>query len=126
MPQLTEAMAFGKSMKSPEYRAVNPMGKVPAIRHGDVVVTEAAAICAYLADAFPAAQVAPPLAGREFIAGGRFSAADVYLGSSLRWGMQFGTLPKRDEFVIYCDRLRRRPACPCVLQIDDALAKSMA
>ena len=49
-----------ESMKSPAYLDVNPMGKVPAIRHGDVVVTEAAAICAYLADAFPEAGLAPP------------------------------------------------------------------
>ena len=48
------------TMKAPEYLAINPMGKVPAIRHGDTVVTEAAAICAYLADAFPQAGLAPP------------------------------------------------------------------
>ncbi|WP_337189290.1 glutathione S-transferase family protein [Phenylobacterium sp.] len=46
--------------KSPEYLAVNPMGKVPAVVHGDTVVTECAAICAYLADAFPDAKLAPP------------------------------------------------------------------
>ena len=38
--------------QAPEYRAVNPMGKVPALRHGETVVTEAAAICTYLADEF--------------------------------------------------------------------------
>jgi glutathione S-transferase len=46
-------------MKAPEYLSLNPMGKVPAIRHGDMVVTECAAICAYLADAFPQAGLAP-------------------------------------------------------------------
>jgi glutathione S-transferase len=46
--------------RRPEYLAINPMGKVPAIRHGDTVVTESGAICAYLADAFPAARLAPP------------------------------------------------------------------
>ena len=46
--------------KSPEYLAINPMGKVPAIVHDGVVVTECAAICAYLADAFPQASLAPP------------------------------------------------------------------
>ena len=51
---------YGTTMKAPGYLAVNPMGKVPAIRHGDAVVTEAAAICAYLADAFPEAGLAPP------------------------------------------------------------------
>lgn len=55
---------FGPAMKSPDYLAVNPMGKVPAIEHGGTVVTEAAAICAYLADAFPAASLAPPVAER--------------------------------------------------------------
>jgi len=59
-PYRTEVLEYGTSMKSPEYLAINPMGKVPAIRHGDTVVTEAAAICAYLADAFPQAGLAPP------------------------------------------------------------------
>jgi glutathione S-transferase len=51
---------YGTSMKSPDYLAINPMGKVPAIRHGELVVTEGAAICAYLADAFPEKGLAPP------------------------------------------------------------------
>ena len=58
-PYRTEIIGYGE-MKGADYRAVNPMGKVPAIRHGDVVVTETAAICAYMADAFPAAGLAPP------------------------------------------------------------------
>ena len=41
--------------REPAYLAVNPMGKVPALRHGDAVVTEVAAVCLYLADAFPRA-----------------------------------------------------------------------
>src|SRR5687767_7771713 len=45
----------------PEYLAVNPMGKVPALRHGEIVITEAAAICAYLADAFPQARLNIPV-----------------------------------------------------------------
>ncbi|TLY90361.1 MAG: glutathione S-transferase family protein [Gammaproteobacteria bacterium] len=49
-----------KDQKRPEYLAVNPMGKVPTIVHRGAVVTECAAICAYLADAFPAARLAPP------------------------------------------------------------------
>jgi glutathione S-transferase len=56
----TQVLDYGTTMKAPEYLAVNPMGKVPAIRHGETVVTEAAAICAYLADAFPDAGLAPP------------------------------------------------------------------
>ncbi len=58
-PYRTELMQFD-TLKSPAYLAVNPMGKIPAIVHGDVVVTECAAICAYLADAFPGAKLAPP------------------------------------------------------------------
>lgn len=58
-PYETVLLDYGTSMKASEYRAINPMGKVPAIRHGEVVVTEAAAICAYLADAFPQARLAP-------------------------------------------------------------------
>lgn len=63
-PYRTEILEYGTSMKSPEYLAVNPMGKVPAVRHGDTVVTECAAICAYLADTFPDAGLAPPLPRR--------------------------------------------------------------
>lgn len=59
-PYSTEVLDFASGMKGPEYLAINPMGKVPAIRHGDMVVTEAAAICAYLADVFPQAGLAPP------------------------------------------------------------------
>src|SRR6476646_6479280 len=59
-PYRTEILEFGTTMKDPAYLATNPMGKVPAIRHGETVVTEGAAICAYLADAFPQAGLAPP------------------------------------------------------------------
>ncbi|MEM6930810.1 MAG: glutathione S-transferase family protein [Myxococcota bacterium] len=45
--------------RTPEFLALNPMGKIPTLLHGDVVVTEAPAICAYLADAFPDADLAP-------------------------------------------------------------------
>jgi glutathione S-transferase len=58
-PYRTEILDFASNLKSPEYLAINPMGKVPALKHGDVVVTECAAICAYLADAFPQAGLAP-------------------------------------------------------------------
>src|SRR5277367_3582313 len=63
-PYRTEIIDYGPSMKAAAYRAVNPMGKVPALKHGDTVVTETAAICAYLADAFPDAGLAPPPADR--------------------------------------------------------------
>lgn len=59
-PYRTVWLDYGAPMKSADYLAVNPMGKVPALRHGDVVVTESAAICAYLADRFPDRGLAPP------------------------------------------------------------------
>ncbi len=58
-PYEIEVMEYGKNIKSPEYLAINPMGKVPAIKHGEQVVTEVAAICAYLADQFPDEHLAP-------------------------------------------------------------------
>ena len=64
VPYETVILDYGTTMKAPDYLAINPMGKVPSIRHGDTVVTECAAICAYLADAFPAASLAPPTDAR--------------------------------------------------------------
>ena len=58
-PYRTELLDYDTTMKAAAYLAINPMGKVPAIRHRDVVVTESAAICAYLADAFPESELAP-------------------------------------------------------------------
>ncbi len=176
-PYRTEILDYGTTMKAPEYLAINPMGKVPAIRHGETVVTEAAAICAYLADVFPEAGLAPPhgdpargpyyrwmfyaagpveqamtnrsmgweapperkgmvgygsyedmldaletaVADRSYLAGDRFSAADVYFGSALGWGMQFGTLEKRPAFERYWRGLAERPAAVRAREIDDAL-----
>lgn len=175
-PYETVWLGYGPEMKSPEYRAVNPMGKVPAVRHGDLVVTEAAAICAYLADAFPQAGLAPaptspqrapylrwmffaagPLEqavtaralgwvvpeGRgvmagfgsyadtldaletalqpgPYICGEQFTAADVYVGSSLSWGLMFGSIESRPRFVDYVTRLRERPALLRAGQINEA------
>lgn len=64
-PYRAEIVDFGAAMKAAAYRALNPMGKVPMLRHGDTIVTETAAICAYLADAFPAAGLAPAPDARE-------------------------------------------------------------
>jgi glutathione S-transferase len=177
-PYQTELLDFATTMRAPAYLAINPMGKVPALRHGETVVTEAAAICAYLADAFPEAGLAPPpgdkrrgayyrwlffaagpldaaasnkalgfvvpreregmigygrydtvmstieamLAGREYLVGDRFTAADLYLGSHLGFGMQFGTIEKRPAFAHYVQRLSARPAAQRAKAIDDALA----
>lgn len=174
-PYRQHLLGYGEGMKSPEYLAINPMGKVPAIVHDGRVVTEAAAICAYLADAFPTAGLAPPpteradyyrwlffaagpveqavtarslgleapadkapmvgygsldavvetlsgwLQAREWVAGDRFTAADVYVGSQVDWGLQFGSLPTRPAFEEYAARLRSRPAYIRAKDIDDAL-----
>jgi glutathione S-transferase len=62
VPYEMHVLRFDKAEhKTPEFLAINPMGKVPTIRHGDVVVTEGPAICTYLADAFPAAGLAPAI-----------------------------------------------------------------
>jgi len=152
------------------------MGKVPALRHGDAVVTETAAICAYLADAFPQAGLAPPPGHRlrapyyrwlffaagpfeaassnkalgvvvpaerermmgygnialvlntledavsrgHYLAGDSFTAADLYVGSQLGFGMMFGMIEKRPAFEQYWQRLSSRPACICAKELDDA------
>src|SRR3546814_14115026 len=72
----TEVQGYGTGMKSPGYLAINPMGKVPAIEHRGVVVTEDAAICAYLAYAFLAAGLAP-------------ANAEQHRGSQFRWVLFF-------------------------------------
>lgn len=176
-PYRTELLDYGTTMKAPGYLAINPMGKVPAVRHGEVVVTEGAAICAYLADAFPDTGLAPPpgdplrgayyrwlffaagpveqastnkslgfevppgrsamagygdfattmdvlegaVAAREYVAGDRFTAADVYLGSQIGWGLMFGWLEKRPAFEAYWSGLAERPAYLRAKEIDDAL-----
>jgi glutathione S-transferase len=175
----TEVMDYASTMKAEPYLSINPMGKVPAIVHNGHVVTECAAICAYLGEAFPEAGLAPtaderadyyrwlffaagpveqavtnnvaqfvpsPEQGRMFgygnydltvdtlekavsahpyIAGDRFTAADVYVGSTVGWGLAFGTLPKRDAFVAYFDRLNTREACLSARAKDEALAAEL-
>jgi glutathione S-transferase len=151
--------------RKPAYLAVNPMGKVPALKHGDTVITEAAAICCYLADAFPQAGLSVPIGDPRrgtylkwlffgpscvepavtdkafkraeapprgtlgygdydtvmsvladgvragpYLLGEHFTAADVVIGSGLRWGMAFKLIPERPEFVAYTARLAARPA----------------
>ena len=147
-----------------DFIAASPMGKVPAIKHGATVVTECAAICAYMADAFPDANLAPALSNRgayyrwllfaagplesaitnkalgfevpedrevmagygslsraldaidsvldnsPYITGDTFTAADVYVGSQISWGLQFETIEKRDSFVNYAARVTDRDA----------------
>lgn len=179
-PYETVVLDYDVAMKAPEYLAVNPMGKVPAIVHKGAVVTECAGICAYLADAFPQAGLAPAPAERaayyrwlffaagpveqaiinramgfevppersrmagygnfdmtidvletavsanRYVAGGRFTAADVYVGSQIGWGLQFGTLPKRAAFEDYFARLETREAYVRGKAIDNALIAQVA
>ena len=162
-PYDTEVIPY-EEMKSERYLAVNPMGKVPAVKHRGHVVTECAAICAYLADAFPEAGLGPRddekadyyrwlfyaagpvehavtnnyakwepapeqhrmfgygsydlavntladhLSSRDHVCGSRFTAADIYVGSAVLWGTQFGTLPKLDAFAAYGERVAEREA----------------
>lgn len=174
-PYEQRLVEYGPAMKGPEYRAVNPMGKVPAIVHDGRTVTECAAICAYLAEAFPEAGLAPTaaeradyyrwlffaagpleqaiinrsmgweapedkqamlgygqfelvvevLAGwlesRDYVCGERFTAADVYVGAQVDWGLAFGSLPANPAFEAYAARLRERQAYSRAKAIDNEL-----
>jgi glutathione S-transferase len=178
-PYDTAILGYGGDMKKADYLAINPMGKVPAIVHAGKVVTECAAICAYLADAFPAARLAPAtteradyyrwlffaagpveqavtnksfgfeldpdkggmagygsfdlaidtlekaVQGDGWICGDQFTAADVYVGSQIDWGLNFGTIEARPAFTDYAARLRQRPAYQRQKDIDNALMAQM-
>ncbi|MFD1744237.1 glutathione S-transferase family protein [Rhizobium helianthi] len=180
VPYEVRVLPYGTSMKTPEFLALNPMGKVPVLQHGDAIVTECAAICAYLADAFPDCKLAPPLSERAdyyrwfffaagpleaavtdrslsviippdkqgtvgygsyeltlnaletalsksaYIAGPEFTAADVYVGSHLMWGIQFGSIEARPAFKAYIARLAQRPAHLRASELDDALMAEKA
>jgi len=170
-------LSQGDNLK-PDYLAINPMGKVPALKHNDVVITESAAICTYLADAFPKAKLNVPIgdprrgvylkwmffgpscvepavidraAPRKeearramlgygdfdtvmnvlakavtpgpFLMGEQFTAADVVIGSGLRWGTIFKLIPERKEFTDYIARFVDRPALKRATAKDDELAK---
>ncbi len=174
-PYQTVIVDYGPAMHGADYRAVNPMGKVPALRHGDRVVTEVAAIVTWLADAFPQAGLmaedrgafyrwmffaagpveqavvntafgwvpqTPQDKGRtgygsldrvlrtltdhldrnDYFADGRFTGVDVYLGSQIGTGMQFGTITANDTLRAYWDRIRTRPALAAARALDDAAA----
>lgn len=181
-PYETVWLDYGTSMKAPEYLGINPMGKVPALRHGGAVVTEAAAICAYLAEAFPEQGLKPApgtpesaayhrwlffaagpleqavvaralgwfvppgrsamvgfgsyedtlnalelaLSASPYVCGERFTAADVYVGSSVGWGLQFGTIEKRPVFEAYAERLQARPAALRAQVWNEARLKAQA
>lgn len=173
-PYETVVLDYGTTMKAPDYLAVNPMGKVPAIVHDGTIVTECAAICTYLAMTFPekglmakdlaayfrwmffaagpleqavvnnsfgwkapkpqdqgrlgygclddvVRALAGHLAAHDYIADGRFTAADVYVGSQVGWGLQFRTLPAEPAFTAYWNRIKDRPARTAAEAKDNAL-----
>lgn len=97
----TEVLQYGPEMKSEDFLAVNPMGKVPTIRHGDVVVTEAAAICAYLADAFPEAGLAPPPGERGAYYRWMFFAAGPLEAATINRALKFEVPPERESMIGY-------------------------
>lgn len=97
----TEVLQYGPEMKSEKFLAVNPMGKVPTIRHGDVVVTEAAAICAYLADAFPEAGLAPPPQERGAYYRWMFFAAGPLEAATINRALKFEVPPERESMIGY-------------------------
>jgi glutathione S-transferase len=173
-PYETVVLDYGTTMKAPEYLAINPMGKVPTIIHDGKVVTEVAAICVYLAMAYPEAGLmandraaffrwlffaagpleqavvntsfgwlpsGPKQKGRvgygdlqdvlrtltghleahDYIADGRFTAADVYVGSQVGWGLQFGSIAANDVLLAYWSRLKDRPARLAADAMDNVL-----
>ena len=97
----TEVLQYGPEMKSEDFLAVNPMGKVPTIRHRSVVVTEAAAICAYLADAFPDAGLAPPLEERGAYYRWMFFAAGPLEAATINRALKFEVPPERESMIGY-------------------------
>jgi glutathione S-transferase len=174
-PYETEILGYGTSMKAEPYLSVNPMGKVPAIVHNGKTVTEVAAICLYLADAFPNAGLAPDpadradyyrwvfftsgpveaaftakamgwdvpagreamagfgnydtamgtlekaLDGRRFIAGDRFTAADLFVGAMVNFMLTFKLLDPRPAFTDYAARMTDRDAYRRATEIDAKL-----
>jgi len=61
------------------------------------------------------------LTGRDFVCGARFTAADIYVGSQVDWGLTFGTMPPNEAFVAYAERLQQRPGYAAAKAIDNAL-----
>ncbi|HEX8554365.1 MAG TPA: glutathione S-transferase family protein [Sphingomonas sp.] len=97
----TVLLDYGTTMKAPDYLAINPMGKVPAIRHGDHVVTEGAAICAYLADAFPDAGLAPTAAERADYYRWLFFAAGPVEAAITNHHLKFDPAPEQQAMAGY-------------------------
>ncbi len=92
---------FGTTMKAPEYLAINPMGKVPAIVHDGNVVTECAAICAYLADAFPDRGLMPTAAERALYYRWMFFAAGPVENAVTNHAAGFDPAPEKEMMFGY-------------------------
>jgi glutathione S-transferase len=174
-PYDTEILDYGSTMKAEPYLSINPMGKVPAIVHKGKVVTEVAAICCYLADAFPQAGLAPApadradyyrwifftsgpieaafsnkaagweptperqrmfgygnydlaigtlekaIAGKRYITGDRFTAADLFVGANINFMLQFKLLEPTPVFSDYAERMTDRDAYRRARDIDARL-----
>jgi len=97
----TEILDYDGAMKAPDYLAINPMGKVPAIRHGDIIVTECAAICAYLADAFPEAGLAAPPEKRGAYYRWLFFAAGPLEAAMTNRALGFTVPPEKERMAGY-------------------------
>ena len=100
-PYSVELVGYGPAMKSERYRAINPMGKVPALVHDGKVVTETAAICAYLADAFPQAGLAPAPADRAAYYRWLFFAAGPVEASVTNRAMGFEVPQEHERMMGY-------------------------
>ncbi|MEH6828529.1 glutathione S-transferase family protein [Parasphingorhabdus sp.] len=94
-------LEYGTSMKAEDYLKINPMGKVPAIMHDGKVVTEGAAICAYLADAFPDAGLAPTATERADYYRWLFYAAGPLEAAITNRSMGFAVAPDQERMAGY-------------------------
>jgi glutathione S-transferase len=164
--------------QDPTYRVLNPMGKVPTLVADGIAISEVAAICSFLADAYPKAGLAPAigdprrgpylkwlffapsclepamidkalnrapaprtmagwadydtaigvlreaLADSPYLLGDQFTAADVVVGATVRWGVLFKLLPEEPEFKAYIERLSARPAMQRQLAADQVLMQA--
>ena len=99
----TQLLSYGEEMQSAEYKSINPMAKVPSIVHNGQVVTEANAICAYLADAFPEAKLAPPLNERDQYYRWMFFAAGPVEASISNTSMGFEIAEEQKQISGYGD-----------------------
>ncbi|WP_174236721.1 glutathione S-transferase family protein [Dyella sp. S184] len=97
-------LSFKKGeQRQPEYLAINPMGKVPAIRHGNALITEQPAVFMYLADLYPEAKLAPPI-------------GDPLRGPYLRWLVFYGSC---FEPALIDRSMKRDPAAPSTCPYGD-------